>query len=126
MPLTEPGDSFVVGYQRAAQIDRRGNQKPICRIGIVEMMKLVRTACRTVAQRNGFNSWPVQKTFQPSLDGNVQTDVSFVHQQGYLPGCDRAHKDGSPTPPAMFDQRARRRPQAIIAAVQPERYVSVE
>ena len=48
--FAELGDALIVSHQRAAKVDRRGDQKPVRRITVLKMMKLVAAGVGTMCQ----------------------------------------------------------------------------
>lgn len=39
--FTELCDALIVGDKWTGQFDRRGNEKPVCQVAVIEMVKLV-------------------------------------------------------------------------------------
>jgi hypothetical protein len=88
--FAELGDALIVSHQRAAKVDRRGDQKPVRRIAVFKMMKLVAASGGAMRQRYALEAWPIKKTVDPRIHGNVEFDPSRIDKQGDFPDRDGA------------------------------------
>jgi hypothetical protein len=50
MPVAEPQDAFVIGDERAAELDRCRDQQPIGGIVVLEVVKLITAGRRAMAE----------------------------------------------------------------------------
>ena len=77
-PLTEAGDTLVIGDQRTRKLDRCGYQQTIRRIALLEMMQLIGTRSRSPAQGYRLYARALKKTLDPCLDREIEINPPQV------------------------------------------------
>jgi hypothetical protein len=65
VPSAEPHDPFVIGDKRARDLDGRGDQEPVGRVSVRQMMELIAATCGTVAERQGFDRGAIEEALDP-------------------------------------------------------------
>ena len=124
--LAETRNALVIGDKRTSELDRRRDEEPVRRVAAFEMMQLIAAAGGPMAERRGLNAWTAEKALDPRLDGNIEIDPAGVDEQHNLPGGDGAEENRAAAAPAAVDEGARRVPQAVLPAVEPEGDMGVE
>src|SRR6185312_2078531 len=119
-------DPVVIGDQRARKLDCRRDEKPIRRIAMFEMMKLIGTRRDPVRDWHRRDAGAREKTLDPCVDRDIEIDTSGVDEQCDLPGSDRTQEDAAAFPPAAIDQAARRLAQPGAAAIEPKGNMRIE
>jgi hypothetical protein len=115
----EARNSLVVRHQWAGKLDCGGNHQTARWITVCQMVEVVATRRRMMAQRRWHNAGTIEEALNPSVDGNIQVNPSGVDEQRHFPRADGAQVNAPAAAPALVDQSAGRRTQVIVAAVEP-------
>ena len=108
MFLAETRDALVIGDQRTGKLDRCGDQQPIGRVAMIEMVHLIAAAGGAIAQWHCLHAWTIEEALDPGLNGKVEIDPPGVYEQRNLPGRNGAEKNAAAVLPGAVDQGARR------------------
>jgi len=98
---SEACDALIIGDERAGKLDGGSDEKPICRITMLEMMKLIAAGSRVMAERHRLDTRAFEEAREPSLNGYVEFNPSRIDEQRNLPGCDGAQENCPAVPPAI-------------------------
>jgi hypothetical protein len=78
MRLAEACDAIVIGNQRASQLDRRCDEKPIRRIAMLEMVELIGARRGAGSERDRIDAGACEKALDPGIDGNIELDAAGI------------------------------------------------
>ena len=56
MLLAEARDALVIGDERAGELDRRGDQEPVGRVAMFEMMEPIAASRGPISERDRFDA----------------------------------------------------------------------
>jgi len=73
-------DAIVIGNQRASQLDRRCDEKPVRRVAVFEMMELIGARCRTGSERSRIDAGAREKAVDPGIDGKIEFDAAGIDE----------------------------------------------
>ncbi len=88
-------DAFVISDQRTGEFDRGGDQKPVCRVAVLQMMKLIGMRGGLEAERHGLNAGTPDKALHPAIDRNIELNPPAIDKQCNFPSGDGAQKNRS-------------------------------
>src|SRR5437588_10311964 len=80
MPCAKTRNALIVSDKRTGEIDCGGDQKPIGRIAVLEMMQPVAAGGRLVTQWHRFDAGTLEEAVDPCLNGDVEIDPAGVYK----------------------------------------------
>ena len=80
MRIPKTCDAIVIGNQRASQLDRRCDEKPVRRVAVFEMMELIGARRRAGSERDRIDAWAREKALDPGIDGKIELDAAGIDE----------------------------------------------
>ena len=124
--LGESTDAVVAGHERTAEADGTGNEQPVGRIAMLQVVQAIGTRRSRMVKRHRFQPRTIEKPFHPFNHRHVELDETLVHEHRDLPHADRAEKYSAARFPGRVYRSASRLAQPFVTAVQPQHDMRIE